>query len=90
MREVQGEEDDVQGSKLKLKQYEQPGELVTLPSGIQYREIETGRGKEASLGSKLSIRYAFHLSVNFRHCSWRVSSPEMRAAKQAFYACKAI
>ena len=27
------EEDDVQGTKLKLKQYEQPGELVTLDSG---------------------------------------------------------
>lgn len=68
--EVQGEEDDVQGSKLKLKQYEQPGELITLPSGIQYREIETGRGKEASLGSKLSIRYGIHLSVNFGSRSW--------------------
>jgi hypothetical protein len=27
-------EDDVQGTKLKLKQYEQPGELITLPSGM--------------------------------------------------------
>lgn len=30
------DEDDVQGSKLKLKQYEQPGELVTLPSGTRF------------------------------------------------------
>jgi FKBP-type peptidyl-prolyl cis-trans isomerase len=46
----------VQESKVRVRQYEQPGELVTLPSGIQYREILKGSGAEAVLGSKLSIR----------------------------------
>ena len=39
----------------KLK-YEQPGTLVTLPSGIQYREILEGGGKAAAIGDKCSLR----------------------------------
>lgn len=32
-----GELEDIEDVKMKLRQYEQPGVLVTLPSGIQYR-----------------------------------------------------
>jgi hypothetical protein len=49
----------VEESKMRLRQYEQPGELVTLPSGIQFREILEGSGAEATFGRKLSIRCAF-------------------------------
>ena len=45
-------------AKLRLRQYEQPGELVTLRSGVQFREILEGSGARAELGSKLSIMYA--------------------------------
>eukprot|EP00803_Ostreobium_quekettii_P006690 evm.model.scf_699.3 EVM.evm.TU.scf_699.3 scf_699:62775-66066(-) len=39
--DVEGSNDeDVRGEYLKLRQYEQPGELVTLPSGVQYRLAE--------------------------------------------------
>ena len=43
---------------MKLKQFEQPGDLVTLPSGIQFRELLEGSGRAAALGSKISIRCA--------------------------------
>ena len=41
------------------EQYEQPGELVMLPSGIQFREILEASGRAAELGAKCSIRCAF-------------------------------
>eukprot|EP00958_Prasinococcus_capsulatus_P014435 scaffold1518_cov417-Prasinococcus_capsulatus_cf.AAC.28 len=37
---------------------EAPGELVTLPSGIQYREILEGRGAEAVEGATCEMMYA--------------------------------
>lgn len=41
---------------------ENPGELVTLPSGIQYRELDEGRadGKTASKGDTLYILYTVY------------------------------
>ncbi len=41
-----------------LRQFEQPGELVTLPSGLQYREMEVGTGhRTAEIGSTVEISY---------------------------------
>eukprot|EP00798_Chlamydomonas_sp_ICE-L_P009432 gene9432-4064_t len=48
---------DAEDERARIKQFEQPGTLVTLPSGIQYREIETGTGPEAVTGSQCSISY---------------------------------
>ena len=41
---------------------ENPGELVTLPSGIQYRELDEGRadGKTACKGDTLYILYTVY------------------------------
>ena len=53
--------DDVQGERLRYRQYEQPGELVTLPSGVQYREITTGSGSQAAAaGDELEIAYTVY------------------------------
>jgi len=42
------------------RQYEQPGELVTLPSGIQYRELAVGTGKAAKLGALCEMSYTVY------------------------------
>eukprot|EP01023_Acetabularia_acetabulum_P055276 TRINITY_DN6368_c1_g1_i1.p1 TRINITY_DN6368_c1_g1~~TRINITY_DN6368_c1_g1_i1.p1 ORF type:complete len:215 (-),score=28.98 TRINITY_DN6368_c1_g1_i1:178-822(-) len=55
-----GEDDDIQDSILKNRQYEQPGELVTLPSGIQYRELLEGTGSQAFFGSPCEISYTVY------------------------------
>eukprot|EP00803_Ostreobium_quekettii_P007037 evm.model.scf_447EXC.2 EVM.evm.TU.scf_447EXC.2 scf_447EXC:14068-17358(-) len=56
--DVEGSNDeDVRGEYLKLRQYEQPGELVTLPSGVQYREFLEGTGRSATAGSVCDITY---------------------------------
>ena len=52
-----GDSEDGAPSDDKLK-YEQPGALVTLASGIQFREILEGTGKAAAIGDKCSIRCA--------------------------------
>ncbi|KXZ43087.1 hypothetical protein GPECTOR_102g40 [Gonium pectorale] len=52
-----GGSDAVREERLRYRQYEQPGTLVTLPSGIQYRELLEGTGPEAVLGSVCEISY---------------------------------
>jgi len=53
-------EDEVEEYRQKV---EQPGELITLPSGIQYREILTGTGTACDQGSVCAISYqVFRLS----------------------------
>mmetsp|Transcript_7776 Transcript_7776/g.22989 ORF Transcript_7776/g.22989 Transcript_7776/m.22989 type:complete len:356 (+) Transcript_7776:882-1949(+) len=42
------------------RKYESIGELVTLPSGVQYREMETGTGAEATVGTLCEISYAVY------------------------------
>lgn len=36
-----GELENIEDVKMKLRQYEQPGVLITLPSGIQYRCVRS-------------------------------------------------
>jgi hypothetical protein len=57
-----GDPDAVQAARLKYRQYEQPGELVTLqPSGVQYREILTGAGPRAAApGDALELSYTVY------------------------------
>jgi hypothetical protein len=64
-------DDDAREAKLKLKQYEQPGELVTLPSGIQYRELLEGTGKQIALGSKVSMKCAPTSSIKLACICWK-------------------
>eukprot|EP01026_Neomeris_dumetosa_P065309 TRINITY_DN62657_c0_g1_i4.p1 TRINITY_DN62657_c0_g1~~TRINITY_DN62657_c0_g1_i4.p1 ORF type:complete len:279 (+),score=30.23 TRINITY_DN62657_c0_g1_i4:59-895(+) len=60
-RKKRGEDDkDVQEIVLRNRQYEQPGELVTLPSGIQYRELLQGQGPQALVGSPCQISYTVY------------------------------
>lgn len=61
---MQEEAEEVGDAKLQRKQYEQPGELVTLASGLQYRELLPGSGRAAALGDTVSLRYALHLAVS--------------------------
>ncbi|KAI8474873.1 MAG: hypothetical protein J3K34DRAFT_517743 [Monoraphidium minutum] len=55
-----GGADDPQAERLRYRQYEQPGELVTLPSGIQYRELSAGAGRAAEAGGTLEIAYTVY------------------------------
>ena len=50
---------------------ETPGELVTLPSGIQYREILTGGGAEAVEGTTCEMMYVCTTSqtVTLQRCT---------------------
>ena len=50
---------------------ETPGELVTLPSGIQYREILTGGGAEAVEGTTCEMMYVCttSLTVTLQRCT---------------------
>ncbi|KAG2485435.1 hypothetical protein HYH03_015814 [Edaphochlamys debaryana] len=52
--------ESVQEERLRLRQFEQPGTLVTMPSGLQYRELAVGTGPEAALGSVLEITYTVY------------------------------
>uniref|UniRef100_A0A383WF78 peptidylprolyl isomerase n=1 Tax=Tetradesmus obliquus TaxID=3088 RepID=A0A383WF78_TETOB len=58
-REAEEGSDEQQQEQQGLK-YEQPGELVTLPSGLQYREISVGSGPEALLGLECDISYTVY------------------------------
>ncbi|GFR44958.1 hypothetical protein Agub_g6268, partial [Astrephomene gubernaculifera] len=49
--------DAVQEERLRYRQYEQPGTLVTLPNGTQYRELLEGSGPAATHGSVCEISY---------------------------------
>ncbi|EFJ40481.1 hypothetical protein VOLCADRAFT_108144 [Volvox carteri f. nagariensis] len=49
--------DAVREERLRYRQYEQPGTLVTLPNGLQYRELLEGTGPEATPGSICEITY---------------------------------
>ncbi|GIL92722.1 hypothetical protein Vretimale_11763 [Volvox reticuliferus] len=49
--------DAVREERLRYRQYEQPGTLVTLPNGLQYRELLEGTGPEATIGSLCEISY---------------------------------
>ncbi|PNH10675.1 Peptidyl-prolyl cis-trans isomerase FKBP16-1, chloroplastic [Tetrabaena socialis] len=42
------------------QQYEQPGTLVTLPSGLQFREIVEGSGPPATRGSICEVAYVVY------------------------------
>ncbi|GAX77846.1 hypothetical protein CEUSTIGMA_g5288.t1 [Chlamydomonas eustigma] len=53
-------EEDPREARNKSRQIEQPGVLVTLPSGIQYREMFSGRGKEVLFGSTCEIQYVVY------------------------------
>ncbi|KAF6258872.1 hypothetical protein COO60DRAFT_1638843 [Scenedesmus sp. NREL 46B-D3] len=53
----EGGEEQQERQRLK---YEQPGELVTLPSGLQYREMALGQGDEAVAGSGCDISYTVY------------------------------
>jgi hypothetical protein len=57
----------VSDSKMKLKQYEQPAELVTLKSGVQYRELLAGSGKAAQLGSNATSGARESCDIATRH-----------------------
>ncbi|GLC35668.1 hypothetical protein PLESTF_001662800 [Pleodorina starrii] len=52
-----GGADVVREERLRYRQYEQPGTLVTLPNGLQYRELLEGAGPEATRGSICEITY---------------------------------
>lgn len=56
------DEESVRDTFLKTRQYEQPGVLVTLPNGIQYREILEGpdKGPTAELGDILELAYTVY------------------------------
>lgn len=58
-REAEEGSDEQQQEQQRLK-YEQPGELVTLPSGLQYREISVGSGPEALSGLECDISYTVY------------------------------
>ncbi|GMH40179.1 hypothetical protein BSKO_08083 [Bryopsis sp. KO-2023] len=55
--EESGSEESARDEYLQTRQFEQPGELVTLPSGIQYREMLAGTGREAQIGSICTVSY---------------------------------
>eukprot|EP00877_Chromochloris_zofingiensis_P013386 jgi/Chrzof1/8300/Cz03g05120.t1 len=57
---AEGGAGDVQAERLKYRQYEQPGDLVTLPSGIQYRELEQGNGQVAAVGCTCEMSYTVY------------------------------
>ncbi|KAG2450904.1 hypothetical protein HYH02_004736 [Chlamydomonas schloesseri] len=55
-----GGADSVRDERLKYRQFEQPGTLVTLPNGLQYRELLEGTGPEAQLGSICEVSYVVY------------------------------
>ncbi|KAG2426955.1 hypothetical protein HXX76_012740 [Chlamydomonas incerta] len=55
-----GGADSVREERLKYRQFEQPGTLVTLPNGLQYRELLEGSGPEAALGSICEVSYVVY------------------------------
>ncbi|KAL6754716.1 hypothetical protein V8C86DRAFT_2694997 [Haematococcus lacustris] len=51
----------IEDEKLRTRQYEQPGTLVTLPSGVQYRELDPGQGpRAAQYGDTLEVQYTVY------------------------------
>ena len=54
LREQDGK-GDARDEFLEPRQYEQPGEVVTLPSGVQYRELLEGTGRTAEIGSVCDV-----------------------------------
>lgn len=55
LREAEGL-GDARDEMLEVRQYEQPGTLVTLPSGVQYRELLEGTGQAAEVTDKRVAR----------------------------------
>lgn len=60
--EIRAIREEAQRRREEREAEENPGELVTLPSGIQYRELDEGRvdGKTAAKGDTLYILYTVY------------------------------
>jgi hypothetical protein len=60
--EIRAIREEAQRRREEREAEENPGELVTLPSGIQYRELDEGRvdGKVAAKGDTLYILYTVY------------------------------
>ncbi|KAG1654333.1 hypothetical protein FOA52_013732 [Chlamydomonas sp. UWO 241] len=57
--------DDARDARNKYRKFEQPGELVTLASGLQYREMVVGTGSDAAAaGDVLEIQYIVYRLTN--------------------------